>query len=339
MLNVIRAPRREDIAPRVNEFLRALPGPVAIHLPGRDSSRTRVLVTLSHGNEPSGLEALHLWLLGDEQPAVNVVVILGSVEAARAEPLFFLRQLPDQRDLNRCFNPPYNKDEQGQLAQSILRYIRDLKPEAVVDMHNTSGSSVAFAVTVGDTPAQRALVGHFVNRLIVTDLRLGSLMEQDLGCPVVTIEAGGSLDENSDIVAQQGMRNFFLASELFSESREIALFRHPLRLELRQHSRIDYADRALHDRDITVRQDIEKFNFAPIDVDEMLGWLGVDGLSHLVIGSACQQPHAVSEFFRVEAGCLYPVQRMHLFMATTRPDIAASDCLFYFVNDVTIDTI
>jgi len=28
---------------------------------------------------------------------------------------------------------------------------------------------------------------------------------------------------------------------------------------------------------------------------------------------------------------------MRLFMATTRPDIAASDCLFYFVYDDTVD--
>ena len=98
MLNLIRDPRRENIPERVNEFLQALPGPVAIHLTGRDSSRTRVLVTLSHGNEPSGLEAVHHWLLSGRQPNVNVVIILGAVEAALAEPMFFHRQLPGTRD-------------------------------------------------------------------------------------------------------------------------------------------------------------------------------------------------------------------------------------------------
>lgn len=335
MLNEWRAPHRDEIAPRVNEFLQNLPGPVAIHLPGEDSSRTRVLVTLSHGNEPSGLEAVHEWLLSGEVPTVNIVVILGAVDAALAEPLFFFRQLPGQRDLNRCFNPPY-KDRQGQLAQSILRHIRQQDPEAVVDMHNTSGSSAAFSVTIGDTPTQRSLVSQFVDRLIVTDLRLGSLMEQDLGCPVVTIEAGGSQDEASEVVAREGLRNFFTNDDLYAETDGVAIFRHPLRLELAQHSRIDYAERALHDRDITVRADIEHFNFAPIDPDDLLGWLDEDGLSHLIIGSD-YQPHEVSEFFRVEEGKLYPARHMRLFMATTRPDIAASDCLFYFVYDQTVD--
>jgi len=331
VINVLHAPSREEVAPRVTEFLQSLPGPVAIHVPGKDSHRTRVLVTLSHGNEPSGLEALHQWLREGGECAVNTVIILGAVHAALAEPLFFHRQLPGERDLNRCFNPPYT-DHQGQLAQAIMRYIRELKPEAVVDMHNTSGSSAAFAVTVGDTPAQRALVGLFVDRLIVTDLRLGSLMEQDLGCPVVTIEAGGSLDEESEVIARDGLRRFFTVDDPYAEPEGVAIFRHPLRLELSPHSRIDYADRPLHDRDITMRADIERYNFAPIEPDDMLAWLDEDGLSHLNIGSD-YQPHEVSEFFRVEEGKLYPDRQMRLFMATTRPDIAASDCLFYFVYD------
>jgi predicted deacylase len=202
VLTLWEKPAPEDVAPRINDFLRNLPGPVAIHLVGRDPSRCRVLVTLSHGNEPSGLEAVHQLLLGGQQPAVNIVVILGGVAAAAAEPLFFHRMLPGKRDLNRCFSPPYD-DEQGQLAQSILAHIRELQPESVVDLHNTSGSSPAFAVTVGDSPGQRELVGLFVERMIVTDLRLGSLMEQDFGCPVVTIEAGGSQDEQSSLVAKK----------------------------------------------------------------------------------------------------------------------------------------
>lgn len=331
MLNLLRDPRPDSIPERVNEFLQALPGPVAIQLTGKDTSRSRVLVTLSHGNEPSGLEAIHHWLREGRQPAVNVSIILGAVEAALAEPLFFHRQLPGTRDLNRCFNPPY-KDRQGQLAQSMLRHIRKLQPEAVVDLHNTSGSSTSFAVSFHESPEHKAVVGLFVSRMIKTGLRLGSLMEQDCGCPVVTIEAGGSQDDAADIVAREGIARYFTEQHLFAEHQKVILFRHPLRLELAPHSRIDFAERPLHDRDITVRQDIERFNFAPVEKHNMLGWLGNQGLEHLQIGTD-ETPHDVSEFFRLEEGKLYPKQHMRLFMATTRPDIAASDCLFYFVCD------
>ena len=330
-MNIWQNPAAADIAPRVNEFLQDLPGPVAIHLEGHDPSRTRVLVTLAHGNEPSGLEAVHRWLLSGRQPAVNVVAILASVEAALAEPLFYHRMLPGERDLNRCYNPPW-EDKQGQLAGAILEHIRALQPEAVIDLHNTSGSSPAFAVSIGDSPEQGALAALFIERMIVTDLRLGSLMEQDLGCPVVTIEAGGSQDASADLVADQGLEAFFTVDDPYQAQGVVALFRHPLRLELSEHSRIDYGDRPLHDRDITVRADIEHFNFAPVAADEMLGWLGEEGLQHLHISSD-QHDHAVAEFFRAEGGMLYPRRDMRLFMATTRPDIAASDCLFYFVCD------
>ena len=119
---------------------------------------------------------------------------------------------------------------------------------------------------------------------------------------------------------------------LLAQADGVAIFRHPLRLELSPHSRIDFSDRPLHDRDITVRWDIERFNFAPVDGDEMLGWLDEGGLGHLHIGSD-NHPHEVAEFFRVEEGKLYANCHMRLFMATTRADIAASDCLFYFVCD------
>lgn len=332
LIKVWDNPAPGDIEPRVNDFLQQLDGPTAIHMTGADESRCRVLVTLSHGNEPSGLEVVHRWLLDGRQPAVNIVVVLGGLRSALLEPMFFFRQPPGERDLNRCFNGPF-EDEQGQLAQAMLQHIHAQKPEALIDLHNTSGSSPAFAVTVGDSREQRSLVSLFVHHMIVTDLRLGSLMEQDVGCPVVTIEAGGTMDESAERVAAGGIERYFTATDVLHTQGKLELFHHPMRLELCEHSRIDFAERPLHDRDITVRADIEKFNDAPLREVDMIGWLEPDGLSHLQVGSDAGHPHQVSDYFKVEEGKLYPLQDMRLFMATTRPDIAASDCLFYFVVD------
>lgn len=317
-----------SLEPRVGDFLHALPGPTAIHVTGADTSRTRVLVTLSHGNEPSGLEAIHAWLRSGRAPRVNVVIVLGGVEAARTEPMFYFRMLPGQRDLNRCFRPPFI-DGPGQIADAMLRHIRRQAPEAVIDLHNTSGSNPPFSVTIGDSPEQRALSALFADMAVVTDLRLGSLMEQDFGCPVVTIEAGGSQDHTALRVAAAGLEHYFHREDVFADPAPVTVLEHPLRLELAPHARIDFSDRPLPGRDLTMRADIERLNFAPIGTDEPLGWLGTDGLDTLRIGTGLD----VSAFFRELGGQLYAAHPMRLFMATTRADIAASDCLFYFVAE------
>ena len=101
-------------------------------------------------------------------------------------------------------------------------------------------------------------------------------------------------------------------------------------LRLQILARIDFGDHPLDGRDLTMRADIERLNFAPIGADEFLGWTGPQGLAALGIGSG----EDVSRFFRIEDGKLYATGPMRLFMATTRADIAASDCLFYFVSEV-----
>ncbi|MCY4524824.1 MAG: hypothetical protein OXB84_08800 [Halobacteriovoraceae bacterium] len=99
-LNVWHAPKKEEIPDTPYNFLKKVEKPTAIHIPGKNTNRTRVLVTLTHGNEPSGLQAVHEWLRWGRIPLVNIVVILGSVKAALTDPVFFYRHLPGERDLN-----------------------------------------------------------------------------------------------------------------------------------------------------------------------------------------------------------------------------------------------
>ncbi|MGL4566571.1 MAG: succinylglutamate desuccinylase, partial [Halioglobus sp.] len=106
--NFIRDPAPGSGGNNVEEFLRWLDGPTCFFLSGEDPGRTRALVTLLHGNEPSGAMALWRWLRSARRPAVNVVCIVASVVAALAPPLFSHRMLPRARDLNRCFRPPFD---------------------------------------------------------------------------------------------------------------------------------------------------------------------------------------------------------------------------------------
>ena len=135
----IKNPLSTALGNNVQEFLEILGAPACLFLEGEDSSRTRAMVTLLHGNEPSGTIALHRWLRSGQRPAVNVVCIVASIAAALEPPPFSYRMLPRARDLNRCFKPPFD-DAQGALAEEILEILHMHHPEAVVDVHNTSGS-------------------------------------------------------------------------------------------------------------------------------------------------------------------------------------------------------
>jgi len=112
------------------DFLQQLGGPAWFTLAGRDTSRRRVIVTLLHGNEPSGLKAIHALLSEEIVPATDLGILVAGADAALCEPLLTHRYIPGERDLNRCFKPPRDSN-QGELAEAILDLIYGYAPEAV----------------------------------------------------------------------------------------------------------------------------------------------------------------------------------------------------------------
>jgi len=112
------------------DFLQQLGGPAWFTLAGRDTSRRRVIVTLLHGNEPSGLKAVHALLSEEMVPATDLGILVAGADAALCEPLLTHRYIPGERDLNRCFKPPRDS-KQGELAEAILDLIYGYAPEAV----------------------------------------------------------------------------------------------------------------------------------------------------------------------------------------------------------------
>ncbi|WP_439107188.1 M14 family metallopeptidase [Congregibacter sp.] len=315
-------------------LLENLGGPVCILFTGEDSTRTRALVTLLHGNEPSGLYALHRWLHGGQQPAVNLLFIVASVHAALETPRFSHRMLPRARDLNRCFSPPFD-DEQGRLAQEILELLRLHRPEAVVDMHNTSGSGPSFGVCTHLDRQHDALVSLFTRRLVVSHLSLGALMDiSDASCPTVTIEVGGRLDDDAHELAYEGLQRYAMAERVLANDTEtewgIEILRDPIRLELREGVTLAYAETPRPGHDITLRSDIEHHNFGEVNADTPLGWIKDDPQALFRATDAFGRC-AVKTLVRSEAGALFPSRGLKLFMITTNASIAESDCLFYAV--------
>jgi len=316
------------------EWLDRLHKPTVVRVAGRDPSRTRAMATLLHGNEPSGLFALHRWLLEQHTPEVNMLFLIAGVYPAKIPPTFSLRQLPSGRDLNRCFKEPF-EGEEGAIAEAMLAELHKANPECVLDVHNTSGTGPAFAVTITNDAAHQALASLYTDRLIMTDLRLGALMEySEQEVPTVTIECGGAHDDHAHELAYDGLVRYASRPDVLSLEKadwDVAVLRNPIRVELAPDATIEYRLEPTGRADITLPPDIEHRNFGVISPGEPLGWIGKRGLGILTaIGH--NRTENMEKVLRVKDGQIYPAQAIRTFMITTNPVIAKSDCLFYAVK-------
>lgn len=323
-----------DPGANVIEFLERLGGPCCIHIPGDDSSRCRFVVTLQHGNEPSGTYATYQLLKEQWRPVCDIYIAIMNVKAALTEPVFSNRQLPERRDLNRCYKAPFD-DEEGQLAKELLALIAEKQPEALIDIHNTSGMGPAFGVAVHLDSKHDALVSCFTERLIITDIRIGALMElSEQDVPTVTVECGGAQAVESHHLAAAGLHNYISKQDLFNLNDApwpIEILHNPIRLELSATLDFLYGDPLRDNAELIIRSDIEHFNFGVTTPDTVLGWIDNNNLQKLIIrSSAGNEP--LAEWFHVINGELRPVRPLKLFMITSQSAIARSDCLLYAVR-------
>lgn len=337
-LNHLAEPKPEQVADTVEGFLQQLARPSRITLKGQDSSRCRMAVTLLHGNEPSGVNALWQLIREGFKPAVTLEVIVAHVEAAISHPPFSFRQLPGDRDLNRCFQPPFD-DRPGGIAEAILDTIDSLQPEAIVDIHNTSGDGPAFTLTTELNRESSLLSAFFSHRMIVTDLRMKTLMEiGSRKMPVVTIECGGAGGPAADHCAYSGLRAFASVDDLFEKHprpEDMDIYLHPVRLELVAGCDIQYVDDLAKPCDsgaeVLFPKTIDACNFGVISPAMPLGLVSDADSLRLKNGDGI---HPIDSYFEVREGKLYARDKLKLFMVTTNPVIAKSDCLLYAVREI-----
>lgn len=324
-----------SVGDNIAEFATILEQPSRISIQGRDSSRCRVLVTLLHGNEPSGLMALHRLLREQFVPAVDMHCYVLAIDAALLRPQFTQRQVPGLRDWNRCFRPPFDTDIQAMVCGALLEELRALRPECVVDMHNTSGEGPSFAVATRYDATVERIVSHFTDRLVLSHMRLGALMETSTPeLPVVTIECGGAFEESAHRVAWDGLRRFAGSDDLFAPSARdwgLELFDDPMRVELAPEATLDFAEAPSPGSDLTLKADIEHHNFGYIPAQTFLGWLRRGGPWLLRAVDARRRDH-FEELYYFEDGKLYTKVAQKMFMITTNATIAKSDCLWYTVR-------
>ncbi len=329
-IRTLERPGRTMLDQPLEGFLRDLGGPSWLQLPGRDRSRRRLVVSLLHGNEPSGVRAMHAWLAAGHQPAVDTVFYIGSVEAALADGGFEHRSLPGERDANRCYGTP-QEDRQGRIAQAFMaRFVR--QPfEALIDIHNNTGHNPAYGIGYGDDPARLNLTALFADWYMHSDLRMHTLVEMTQAhCPSISVECGRAGDPAADAAALAGLERFLHLDALHLEQAPPAHLRvlhSPRRVQLKAGLSLSFAERPQAGIDLTLRGDIDRHNFAPLPAGSLLGWL--EGADLPVTAHGAGPADLAPTLFQVEQGCLRTRCEMIPIMMTTDAAVARSDCLFY----------
>lgn len=337
MLNIESA-KNLDLPASPEAWVQALVHPTVIEIPGKGDvekenllkrKEWRIVTTLLHGNEPSGFKAMFKFLNEGWVPKTNMAFIIASVRAARHETLFTHRFMPGEFDLNRRFGYQETHDRVTELARQITEYIRQRCPQFVVDMHNTSGKGPSFAVSVSDHQDVKKLAMQFTDQMVVTQLVVGSLMEQNFNCPVVTIECGGAVEEKSHAIAYDGLRKLAELQDVFSQpERPLTIYRSPVRIRAHLGISLNYGWVQDEEVDITLVNDIEKYNSEKIQAGTCIGWID-RVLGDCLTAVNDHGEDIISHFFDVVNGQLLVKENVKIFMATSRSDIALSDCLFY----------
>ncbi len=313
------------------DFLRLCAGPTWIRQSGHDGSRVRVLTTLLHGNEPSGARAVARWLASGQKPAVDTVFFIASVEAALTEPIFSHRMLPGHPDANRTYRAPFN-GQPGQLALEVLDRVEELRPEALVDLHNNTGHNPAYAVVTSTDDAVLSLTSLFAERLVHSDLNLGALIEASAAwCPSVVIECGRAGDAEADEVAWRGLQGYLSKADLELGARpsgRLEVLHHPLRVSVKPGVSLALATHRSASAALTVDLGVEGFNFRPMPAETVIGWSDEDdGLPIIAVGAGGVD--VASELFELRGSTIVTRAPMVPVMMTVNPEIALSDCLFY----------
>lgn len=343
-INYLQDPSWQDLHASYEHFLLSMTGPTIIDITGLNPNKCRVITTLLQGNEPSGLIALHRWLTSrdtNELPKTNLRFIICSVEAACVRPLLSKAFIDGSKNINRCFgNGVLDETQIGQQkgyydrAQLIKDAIAEVKPEVVIDLHNTASPCPTFAVSSVITTDTISLTAFFSQTLILSNLRLGSLIEQNFSCPSILIECGGRIDEQAHEVAYAGIchiANYEYIDNAQQKSVEIIYL--PFRLKVKESINLSYAERDEGYSGVTLKKNIDCFNFGGANQGEMIGWIDGNGLENLQLlnNHGC---NVIDDYFYIRENQLVCKQNLRLFKATSDKEAALNDCLFYVVKQM-----
>jgi hypothetical protein len=161
------------------------------------------------------------------------------------------------------------------------------------------------------------------------------MMELNFSCPVVTIECGGGTDDQAHEVAYQGISSFAQCDShcALPQDKAVQILYKPLRLVIKAQRKLSFSKHDEGYSGVTLRENIEQFNYGGCCDGLLLGWLDDNGLENLEMLND-QGINVIDKYFKMVDNKLVCAAHLKIFMASNKTDIARTDCLFYVVNNV-----
>ncbi|MCC5949996.1 MAG: succinylglutamate desuccinylase/aspartoacylase family protein [Nitriliruptoraceae bacterium] len=320
----------------LDTLVRALAVPTLVRLPGLGVTAPRAVSVLLHGDESTGLDAVHRVLhdrrsIGTPLP-FDLYVVIGNVRAAAREPGFAHRFLDDEEDLNRIWGLPASTPQRA-AAADILSRLEAAGLHALVDIHNNTGDNPFYAILPRVSPRSIALAGLFTTTILRWDLASATLM-QALDPRIVTaaIECGLPGRRRSLAFALDGVRRYLGALDLDALApTDHDLLGDLVKVTLRPDARVRFGGALDDDVDLVVRPDADAANFVPVPAGHLVGTAHPDQPWPLRAHDATGAEVTEERFER--DGSAIRLRRPGTPVMMTRTVVAArKDCLFYLAN-------
>ena len=338
-----------DCAPK--DLLSILSGPTLIHLEGKHKEPLLVSILL-HGNEPTGLLAIQLFLKkmqGKPLPRA-LSLFVGNVTAAQQG----LRHLHNQPDYNRIW--PYdhilnegeastevNTPEHAMMKQ-IVEIMRDKKVFVSVDIHNNTGLNPHYGC-INKLDSRFFHLATLFSRTVVYFIRpkgVQSMAFADI-CPAVTVECGKPDQPYGATHAADFINACLHLTEIPSQplaTHDMDLFHTVATITVPEHISFGFIDPVSNSdktaestsTDISFPTTLDHLNFTELTTGTTLGILNTEQTKIPLLVTDEQGQDATNRYLNLEAGELRTTREFMPSMFTLDHEVIRQDCLGYLME-------
>ncbi|MFA9429870.1 hypothetical protein [Egicoccus sp. AB-alg2] len=317
-------------------LLRVLGRPTLIRVPGTGEQAPRAVVTLLHGDESTGLQAILRVLRRRRRYPFDLYVVVGNVEAALHGPGFAHRYLDHQEDFNRVWGLDAPTTAQRRAADGILAELRAAGLESLVDVHNNTGDNPFYAIVTRMRPQTLNLATLFTSTLLRWDLAACTLMEalhDDVA--TVAVECGLPGRPESLAFAVDALRRYLGAAPLENDRivRDLDLLGGLRKVTIRPEVRFRFGGDLDDEVDLVLAADADVHNFVEVPAGHVLGRVH-PGSALPVRACAADGRDVTDHHFALVDGEVVLTRPTTPVMMTRTVEAARKDCLFYLATDL-----